>query len=136
MWELWALAAVVFGGFRAWIGVQKQRGGAEGFVLGLPFGPLGVLVELFLPQGQKATASPKRRNIDDLGAIASMADPFRSALDEIEPGWERLRYHRKRQLLKPIEKLLSKELGLSPTQFADLAAGARRLLFASANRTG
>jgi hypothetical protein len=159
MWELLALAAVAFGGLGAWIGVQKQRGGSEGFVLGLLFGPLGVLVELFLPQGEEvadgptrrniddprgmrstilgrsAVGSPTRRNIDDLGAIASMADRFRTALDEADPAWERLPYHRKRSLLKPIEKRVGKELGLSPTQFADFAAEARRLLFRSEDRT-
>ena len=136
MWELWALAAVLFGGLGAWIGVQKQRGAAEGFALGLLFGPLGVLVELFLPQGEKVADSQRKWNIDDLGAIASMAERFRTALDEIDPEWGRLPYHRKRQLLKPIEKQVRKELGLSPTQFADFATEARRLLFGSANRAG
>ncbi len=102
-------------------------------MLGLLFGPLGVLVELFLPQGEKTTGSPKRRNIDDLGTIASIADRFRTALEEADPAWERLPYHRKRLLLKPIEKRVGKELGLSPTQFADFAAEARRLLFRSEN---
>jgi hypothetical protein len=134
MWELWALAAVASGCLGAWIAVQKRRGAPEGLTLGLLFGPLGVLVELFLPQGEKATGAPKRRNIDDLGTIASIADRFRTALDETDPAWERLPYHRKRRLLKPVEKQVSRELGLPPTQFADFAAEARRLLFGAANR--
>jgi hypothetical protein len=136
MLELWAVAAVAFGDLGTWIGIQKRRGAPEGLALGLVFGPLGVLVELFLPQGEKATGAPKRRNIDDLGTIASIADRFRTALDETDPGWKRLPYHRKRLLLNPIEKQVSRELGLSPTQFSDFAAEARRRLFGSDNRVG
>lgn len=136
MWSLWAVAAVASGGLGAWIAIQKRRGAPEGFALGLLFGPLGVLVELFLPQGEKTTSAPKRRNIDDLGTIASIADRFRTGLEEADPAWERLPYHRKRRLLKPIEKQVSRDLGLPPTQFSDFAAEARRLLFGTVNRAG
>ncbi len=53
---VWLAAAAVFGGFGAWIASQRDRAGAEGFILGAVFGPLGILVELFLPQG---VAGPK-----------------------------------------------------------------------------
>ncbi len=114
----------------------RNAAAPEGFTLGLLFGPLGVLVELFLPQGEEATGAPKRRNIDDLGTIASIADRFRTALEEVDPAWERLPYHRKRILLKPIEKQVSRELGLPPTQFSDFAAEARRLLFGKSSLAG
>lgn len=129
MREMWALIAFVFGGFGAWISAQKRRGAAEGLILGLLFGPLGVLVAALLPQGEAASGAPRRRNIDDLGTIASIAERFRTALDETDPGWERLPYHRKRRLLKPIEKQISRELALSPTRLAGFAAEARRLVF-------
>ena len=45
------LLLAVFGCFGAWVAVQKQRGTTEGIILGLLFGPLGVLVEALLPQG-------------------------------------------------------------------------------------
>lgn len=36
----------------AWVADQKFRSMAEGFVLGLLFGPLGVIVEALLPRPQ------------------------------------------------------------------------------------
>jgi hypothetical protein len=39
----------IVGGFGAYVAVQKNRAGAEGLLLGLLFGPLGVLVEACLP---------------------------------------------------------------------------------------
>jgi hypothetical protein len=127
------IMAVLCGGLGAWVATQKRRSASEGLVLGLLFGPLGVLVEALLPQGSKqpggsATVSRVRRNIDELGIIATIADRFRTALDEGDPNWERLPYHRKRALLKPVERQLMRELKLSHTTFSDYAAEARRSL--------
>lgn len=114
----------------AFVGVQKRRGAIEGFFLGLIFGPLGVIVEALLPTGEAGVGPKPRRNIDDLGTIASIAERFRCVLDEIDPAWERLPYHRKRSLLKPHEKRVRQEYGLPPSTFADFAAEARRKILA------
>jgi uncharacterized membrane protein YeaQ/YmgE (transglycosylase-associated protein family) len=50
MWALGALAAATFGGLGGWIAAQRNRGMAEGLLLGALFGPLGALVEAFLPE--------------------------------------------------------------------------------------
>src|SRR3974377_1465552 len=46
---VWCL---VFGGLGGWIADQKSRDAGEGACLGFVFGPLGVLIEGLLPQGQ------------------------------------------------------------------------------------
>lgn len=40
---------VSFGGFGAWISVQKRRPGFEGFAAGAIFGPLGCVIVALLP---------------------------------------------------------------------------------------
>lgn len=49
----WLASAAIFGLFGAWIATQRDRPGGEGFILGAIFGPLGVIVEVLLPQGVK-----------------------------------------------------------------------------------
>ncbi len=41
-----------FGWFGSWVAGQKKRRKREGFILGLLFGPLGVLVEVLLPAAE------------------------------------------------------------------------------------
>lgn len=43
-------------GLGAWVATQRHRGAGEGLVLGLLFGPFGVLVEALLPAGTPAKA--------------------------------------------------------------------------------
>ena len=43
------LAWFIFAMLGSWIALQKARSGAEGFVLGLLFGPFGALIEALLP---------------------------------------------------------------------------------------
>jgi hypothetical protein len=45
------ISAAVFSGLGGWVATQKRRDTGEGMVLGLLFGPFGVLVEALLPQG-------------------------------------------------------------------------------------
>jgi hypothetical protein len=106
---LLAILACIFGGLGAWVATHKHRGTLEGFILGLLFGPLGVLVEALLPNGSEtsqrtASGSQVRRNIDELGMIAYTTERLRSALEAADPDWEKLSYHKKRILLKPVEK--------------------------------
>jgi hypothetical protein len=129
----WALTAAACGGLGGCISVQKRRGVPEGLALGLLLGPLGVLLAMFVPQGKGSRDTSRRRSINDLGNIASIADRFQAALEQADPDWEQLPYHAKRRLLRPIEKRLESELGLSPTELADFSAEARGLLFERAN---
>jgi hypothetical protein len=127
------IMAVLMGALSAWVATQKHRDASEGFVLGLVFGPLGVLVESLLPEGsgqvrETARGGKAPRNIDEQGVIAFIVDRFRSALEDADPAWEKLSYHRKRGIVKSVEKRIKKELDLSPTQFSDYAAEARRTL--------
>jgi hypothetical protein len=64
-----------------------------------------------------------------LAIIATIADRFRTVLEESDPNWQRLAYHRKRALLKPVERRLMRELKLSHTMFSNYASEARRSLF-------
>jgi hypothetical protein len=85
-----------FGGLGAWIAAQKRRAAAEGALLGALFGPVGVLVEALLPDGDarpKPRAKAKGRPVawDDplgLGAAGPAAEappaselPFLRALE-------------------------------------------------------
>lgn len=129
MWVAWAAAAIGSAALGAWVGAAKRRGALEGAILGAMLGPLGVLVAALLPPGEPPRGPARRRPIDDLGAIAAIAERFRSALDAADPDWERLPYHRKRRLLRPHEAATRAESGLSASEFADFAAEARRILF-------
>ena len=51
------VVALAFATLGAWIASQKNRDGGEGFILGLLFGPVGVIIEAVLP----TLASPRRR---------------------------------------------------------------------------
>jgi hypothetical protein len=72
---LWA----VFAGFGSWVARQKNRSPVEGATLGFLFGPIGVIVEAVLPQGQD---KPKTRR-DDLDD-AEPAPDF-SAFGQAQP---------------------------------------------------
>lgn len=47
-----ALILLAHGALGSWVASQKRRSALEGAILGLLFGPLGVLVEALLPQGE------------------------------------------------------------------------------------
>jgi len=51
----------------AWVAAQKARGAAEGFLLGLLFGPFGVLIEALLPAPVVRRPAPavRRRRAQD-----------------------------------------------------------------------
>ncbi len=51
---------VVFGALGAYIGAQKGREKAEGWILGGTFGPFGVLLVALLPSIPQARPSPTR----------------------------------------------------------------------------
>jgi hypothetical protein len=51
---------VIFGSFGAWVAGQKYRESVEGFLLGVLFGPLGVIVEGLLPEFPKPTLATTR----------------------------------------------------------------------------
>jgi hypothetical protein len=133
-----ALAAV-FGGLGTFIAAQKRRGAAEGFVLGFLFGPLGVLVELFLPQGERNSIGDTlnagvHRNINELGAIAEIAERFRCTLEETDLNWQRLPYRRKRQILSSAERKIMNDLRLSAAVFNNYAPEARRAVLGTESR--
>jgi hypothetical protein len=130
--------AVVFSGLGGWVAIQKRREVAEGRTLGLSLRPLGVLFEASLLQGAEQpgnsqTGSGGRRDIDELSIIASIADRFRTVLEESDPNWEHLPYPLIRAFLKPVERQLMRELKLSHTLFSDYASEARRSLLGTGN---
>ena len=77
--------AAIFGGLGAFIAAQKRREVAEGLIMGLLFGPLGVLIEALLPSVDPNSTGPAAggvyRNIDERGAIAEIAERFRCTLE-------------------------------------------------------
>jgi hypothetical protein len=101
------IVAVVFGGLGAWVATQKDRGQGEGFILGLLFGPLGVLIEALLPAGASgrtpASSPPSSRRAAIGGPRTSAPGPVRPLrslkAEDVEiprpgdpPDWRR--YHR------------------------------------------
>jgi hypothetical protein len=48
---VWGMIALLFCGLGEWVAGRKNRDGFEGFFLGLVFGPVGMLVEMALPDG-------------------------------------------------------------------------------------
>jgi hypothetical protein len=79
------VGACVFGGLGCWIAGAKHRGGGDGFILGLLFGPFGCLIEALLPNG-KPPAPPKpppAKTTEQL--LKEVADRVRRA------EWRRLR---------------------------------------------
>jgi hypothetical protein len=127
-----AILAILMGALGSWIAIQKSRNPAEGFVLGLFFGPLGVLVEALLPTRPKGRdekpATVQERSLDERGQIAYIENRYRDVLEETDPEWERLPYRRKRAIVQSIDKQVMQELRFTATQFADLSAAARRNL--------
>lgn len=84
-WVLWGLLGW-------WIAGQKGREPVEGLVLGFVFGPIGAVVELFLPSG---SGRPTRRDDfepvePDLAALGG-APPERSQEDVLKAIQERQR---------------------------------------------
>jgi hypothetical protein len=125
-----AILAILMSALGLWVATQKSRNPAEGFFLGLFFGPLGVLVEALLPskpngRDDKPT-TVRDRSLDERGQVAFIENRYRDVLEETDPEWERLPYRRKRAIVKSIDRQLMKELRLTATQFADLSAEAKR----------
>jgi len=52
------VVALAFAALGAWIASQKNRDGGEGFILGLLFGPIGVIVEAVLPTLSQPAPQP------------------------------------------------------------------------------
>ena len=52
------IGAVICGGIGAYVAAQKRRAAAEGFLLGLILGPLGVVVAALLPTGDRPATRP------------------------------------------------------------------------------
>lgn len=87
-----AIGAVTMGALGAWIAPQKHRSPLEGLFLGAAFGPLGVLVECFLPtlrpravERRPTVAEAEGWNPPPLGEIP--AEPRREvprAIDRLE----------------------------------------------------
>ena len=130
-----AILLIVMSAFGLWIAIQKRRSPAEGCILGLLFGPLGVLVEALLPSqpghsGNDATGA-RARSLDDRGRIAYIENRYRDVLEENDPDWMRLPYRRKRGIVKSVDKQLMRELRFTATQFADYSAQAKRNVLAS-----
>lgn len=75
------------------VAVQKRRSPAEGLILGVLFGPLGVLVEALLPSPEAGpavvpkgrTPKPARTRMDITSADVRVVDPRTPA------GWEKYR---------------------------------------------
>jgi hypothetical protein len=121
--------AVAMGLLGLWVAAQKRRSPAEGCILGLCFGPLGVLIEALLPSGV-ATANEggsriKQRSLDEKGQVAYIENRYREVLEETDP-FGQLPYRRKLTLIKSVDRRLMQELKLTPTQFLDFAAEAKR----------
>lgn len=137
--DLLILCWVAFGILGLWIAAQKNRNPAEGLVLGVLFGPLGVIVEATMPSVDPTAtrAIPRHlRQIDDINALASIAQQFRAALEAADPNWHRLPYHRQRSIMRDVERQARESVGMSPTKFADYAAEARDAIYRHINRIG
>jgi hypothetical protein len=68
-----AIVWCITGGLGAWVATQKYRDVGEGFILGLLFGPLGVIVEALLPTKPAAAPAPAIDPETEAQRIASVA---------------------------------------------------------------
>lgn len=91
----------------AWVSLQKHRNPSEGLILGILFGPFGVLIAALMPIGSKqneehtgAAVQDKVWSLDDRGQIAYLANRYRDILDEILPEWRTASYHRRKAILR------------------------------------
>jgi hypothetical protein len=127
---------IAMGVLGAWVAMQKNRSPVEGLMLGILFGPFGVLIIALLPntpsQGTQAADRTDRssqtrvRSLDERGQIAYLETRYRELLDEVEPNWRSLSYHRKKAVMKQFDRKLMKELKLTASQFDDLSIEAAR----------
>jgi len=76
--EILLLFWLMMGALASWIASQKGRSGVEGFVLGVLFGPLGVIVEAVLPSPISLPPAPRVHSQAAAGAAPPLSD------DEIE----------------------------------------------------
>jgi Na+/melibiose symporter-like transporter len=65
---LLSLLWIVCGCLGAWITGRRGRSSLSGFVLGVLFGPLGLMIALFLPQGVVPDTVPgeEKRSFEDI----------------------------------------------------------------------
>src|SRR5208337_1656549 len=105
-------------------------------ILGLLFGPFGVLITALMPNmrskdkqsaaGTDPSSQARNRSLGERGQFAYLETRYRELLDEVEPTWRSLSYHRKKIVLKRFDRRLMKELKLNPSQFDDLSIEAAR----------
>ena len=58
----WLLAGLL----GAWVATQRRRSAGEGFLLGVLFGPLGVIVECLLPMPERPRFRPRERTMSQI----------------------------------------------------------------------
>ncbi len=124
---------IVMGAFGIFVAMAKNRSPMEGFMLGILFGPFGVLIAALMPNvdkqaaaGTDASSQARTRSLDERGQIAYLETRYRELLDEVEPTWRSLSYHRKKIVMKRFDRQLMKELKLNLSQFDDLSIEAAR----------
>jgi hypothetical protein len=113
--------------------MQKNRNPIEGVFLGLLFGPFGVLVAALLPTQAKMSGQTGRANkvspkltADELSQVIYLENRYLELIDQAEPNWRELSYHKRKAVLKRIDRYLIKEVKLTRTQFANLSIEAKR----------
>ena len=109
---LTALLAFGFGCFGTFVAVRKRRNALEGLIIGTLLGPVGVLVVTLLPRGMQEASDTtpagavrsRRYSIDEHGLVTETATRFRTTLEESDPNWQSIEYHRKRKIVGAIDK--------------------------------
>jgi hypothetical protein len=76
--------------------------------------------------GTDTSSQARTRSLDERGQIAYLETRYRELLDEIEPTWRSLSYHRKKTVMRRFDRQLMKELKLNSSQFDDLSIEAAR----------
>jgi len=127
---------IVMGALGAWAAMMKNRSPIEGLMLGILFGPFGVLITALMPNmpskdkqaadGTDTSSQAKNRSLDERGQIAYLETRYRELLDEVEPSWRSLPHHRNKMIMRRFDRQLMNELKLNPTQFDDLSIEAAR----------
>jgi hypothetical protein len=78
---VWGTSVLLFGGLGEWIAGRKNRDGFEGFFLGLVFGPVGMLVEVALPDG------PAPGGVGSSKCVRAIAITLLAALVPVALAW-------------------------------------------------
>ncbi|MGE4196031.1 MAG: hypothetical protein AB7G11_02760 [Phycisphaerales bacterium] len=84
-----AFCLVILGPFGLFVAAAKRRSKLEGFLLGLLFGPFGILIEALLPNGERPAPAGRPRPDPMLDVIDRDPPPRATVQPDFDDDWDR-----------------------------------------------